>query len=108
MKLIQKILSHGLLIAFFVGVFFLYLYRADLFPQWFGEEAQSVAMMESGKPGQKSPVARDEAPQPIQKAERRRRCSRLEARHRNRWKKRPQRLKLPRRPRHQPVCRQPA
>ncbi|MCO6411850.1 MAG: hypothetical protein J5I92_03815 [Thiogranum sp.] len=43
MKLVQKILSHGLLIAFFVAVFFLYLYRQSLFPQWFGTESQSVA-----------------------------------------------------------------
>lgn len=43
MKLVQKILSHGLLIAFFIAVFFLYLYRQSLFPQWFGTESQSVA-----------------------------------------------------------------
>ena len=36
MRLFQKILSHGLLIGFFGAVFFLYLYRVDLFPQWFG------------------------------------------------------------------------
>ena len=41
MKVLQKILSHGLLIAFFVAVFFVYLYRGDLFPQWFDEQAQS-------------------------------------------------------------------
>jgi tetratricopeptide (TPR) repeat protein len=39
MKLINKILSHGLLIAFFVAAFFLYLYRVELFPQWFGDGA---------------------------------------------------------------------
>ena len=43
MRLLQKILSHGLLIGFFVAVFFLYLYRVDLFPQWFGDKAQTVA-----------------------------------------------------------------
>ena len=43
MRLLQKILSHGLLIGFFVAVFFLYLYRVDLFPQWFGGKAQTVA-----------------------------------------------------------------
>lgn len=40
MKIFQKILSHGLLIAFFVAVFFIYLYRVELFPQWFAEQAQ--------------------------------------------------------------------
>lgn len=43
MKLFQKILSHGLLIGFFVAAFFLYLYRVELFPQWFGTEMQPVA-----------------------------------------------------------------
>ena len=42
MKILQKILSHGLLIAFFIAVFFVYLYRGDLFPQWFGEQAQTA------------------------------------------------------------------
>jgi tetratricopeptide (TPR) repeat protein len=40
MKIFQKILSHGLLIAFFVAVFFIYLYRVELFPQWFAEQAR--------------------------------------------------------------------
>ena len=48
MKILQKILSHGLLIAFFIAVFFVYLYRGDLFPQWFDEQAQTaVAPAES-------------------------------------------------------------
>ena len=58
MKLIQKILSHGLLIAFFVAVFFLYLYRADLFPQWFDEQAETVAMTETETSAQSQPVQR--------------------------------------------------
>jgi tetratricopeptide (TPR) repeat protein len=41
MKIFQKILSHGLLIAFFVAVFFIYLYRGELFPQWFDQQARS-------------------------------------------------------------------
>jgi hypothetical protein len=41
MKIVQKILSHGLLIAFFVAVFFIYLYRGELFPQWFDKQAQT-------------------------------------------------------------------
>jgi len=41
MKIVQKILSHGLLIVFFVAVFFVYLYRGDLFPQWFDKQAQT-------------------------------------------------------------------
>lgn len=45
MKLVQKILSHGLFIAFVVAAFFLYTKRAELFPQWFakGGSAQAVA-----------------------------------------------------------------
>ena len=36
MKLVQKILSHGLFIAVIVAAFLVYTKRADLFPQWFG------------------------------------------------------------------------
>lgn len=43
MKLIQKILSHGLLIAFLVAMFFLYQERTELFPQWFGKSAQRAS-----------------------------------------------------------------
>lgn len=43
MKILQKILSHGLLIASFVAAFFIYLYRVELFPQWFDKQAQSKA-----------------------------------------------------------------
>jgi hypothetical protein len=39
MKLVQKILSHGLLIAFFVAAFFIYMNRMDLFPQWFAKSS---------------------------------------------------------------------
>ena len=37
MKLVQKILSHGLLIAFLVAAFFVYSNRNELFPQWFAK-----------------------------------------------------------------------
>jgi hypothetical protein len=40
MKLVQKILSHGLLIAFIVAAFFTYTNRAELFPRWFGKTEQ--------------------------------------------------------------------
>ena len=43
MKLVQKVLSHGLLIAFFVAVFFVYMNRAELFPQWFSRSAPVTA-----------------------------------------------------------------
>lgn len=43
MKLLQKILSHGLLIAFLVALFFLYQERTELFPQWFGQSAQHAS-----------------------------------------------------------------
>lgn len=39
MKLVQKILSHGLLIAFFVAAFFIYMNRMELFPQWFAKSS---------------------------------------------------------------------
>lgn len=69
MKLLQKILSHGLLIAFFVAVFFLYLYRVDLFPQWFGEDTQRLAKVEPGKLEKQSPVVPDTTAQPARQAE---------------------------------------
>lgn len=37
MKLVQKILSHGLLIAFVVAAFFIVTNRAELFPRWFAK-----------------------------------------------------------------------
>ena len=43
MKLVQKVLSHGLLIAFFVAVFFIYMNRVELFPQWFAKSAPVTA-----------------------------------------------------------------
>jgi tetratricopeptide (TPR) repeat protein len=45
MKLVQKILSHGLLIAFVVAAFFLYINRTELFPRWF--TGASVASVDS-------------------------------------------------------------
>jgi hypothetical protein len=42
MKLVQKILSHGLLIAFIVAAFFLVTNRAELFPQWFAKSQASA------------------------------------------------------------------
>jgi tetratricopeptide (TPR) repeat protein len=49
MKLVQKILSHGLLIAFVVAAFFLYTNRADLFPQWFAKSETSPVKMAAGE-----------------------------------------------------------
>lgn len=43
MKLIQKIVSHGLLIAFIVAAFFIYTNRMELFPQWFARSAPATA-----------------------------------------------------------------
>lgn len=43
MKLVQKVLSHGLLIAFIVAAFFIYTNRMDLFPQWFAKPAPATA-----------------------------------------------------------------
>ena len=65
MKIIQKILSHGLLIAFFVAVFFIYLYRGDLFPQWFDKQAQIEATPSHSAP-QQSPDVSGQEPQPAQ------------------------------------------
>ena len=55
MKIVQKILSHGLLIAFFVAVFFIYLYRGELFPQWFDQQAQTEA----------APATASTSPEPV-------------------------------------------
>ena len=51
MKLVQKVLSHGLLIAFFVAVFFVYMNRAELFPQWFSKAAPVSAAQSQVKAG---------------------------------------------------------
>ena len=55
MKLIQKILSHGLLIAFVVGAFFAYTNRAELFPQWFGKKEKAwqlfLSLVRAGESG---------------------------------------------------------
>ena len=78
MKLVQKILSHGLLIAFVVAAFFLYTKRAELFPQWFAgaQTPVAVAANEPSKPAKdvsrpkpekvisKQPVAPVEQPAP--------------------------------------------
>ncbi|HHH43756.1 MAG TPA: hypothetical protein ENK49_06430 [Gammaproteobacteria bacterium] len=42
MKLVQKILSHGLLITFIVLAFFFYMNRVELFPQWFSKPAPTA------------------------------------------------------------------
>ncbi len=42
MKLVQKILSHGLLITFIVLAFFAYMNRVELFPQWFSKPAPAA------------------------------------------------------------------
>jgi tetratricopeptide (TPR) repeat protein len=65
MKIVQKIFSHGLLIAFFVAVFFVYLYRGELFPQWFDKQAQTE-VTPSQSAAQQSPVVSAEEPQPAQ------------------------------------------
>jgi hypothetical protein len=67
MKIIQQILSHGLLIVFFVAVFFVYLYRGDLFPQWFEQQAQSGETSSQSAAAQ-SPVVGADEPQPAQAA----------------------------------------
>ena len=43
MKLVQKILSHGLFITVRVVAFLVYTKRADLFPQWFGASHAAAA-----------------------------------------------------------------
>jgi hypothetical protein len=43
MKLVQKILSHGLFITVIVVAFLVYTKRADLFPQWFGASHAAAA-----------------------------------------------------------------
>jgi len=43
MKLVQKILSHGLFIAVIVVAFLVYTKRAELFPQWFGASHATAA-----------------------------------------------------------------
>jgi len=63
MKIVQKILSHGLLIVFFVAVFFVYLYRGDLFPQWFDKQAQTE---ETPSAAAQSPVVSADESQPSQ------------------------------------------
>ena len=65
MKIVQKVFSHGLLIAFFVAVFFIYLYRGDLFPQWFDKQAQTEVTPAPSAAAQ-SPVVSTEEPQPAQ------------------------------------------
>jgi len=49
MKLVQKILSHGLFIAVIVAAFLIYTKRADLFPQWFGTSHTAAGRSTSDK-----------------------------------------------------------
>ena len=49
MKLVQKILSHGLFIAVIVAAFLVYTKRADLFPQWFGASHTAAGRSTSDK-----------------------------------------------------------
>ncbi len=63
MKMLQKILSHGLLIAVIVAAFFLYTNRAELLPEWFGkaETAQTAriderASVQPVEPGVTTPL----------------------------------------------------
>ena len=73
MKVLQKILSHGLLIAFIVVAFLVYTNRAELLPKWLGETettqtAQSDQVKESAAeitPGQTADLtAAEVAPVP--------------------------------------------
>jgi hypothetical protein len=61
MKMLQKILSHGLLIAVIVAAFFLYTNRAELLPNWFGkagsETAQTDGVNQSATVQATDPVA---------------------------------------------------
>jgi len=50
MKVVQKILSHGLLIAFMVAAFFIVTNRAELFPQWFAKLQASSSKAVSEQP----------------------------------------------------------
>lgn len=52
MKLVQKILSHGLFIAFVVAAFFIFTKRAELFPQWFAKSGSPVQVAA----GEKAPT----------------------------------------------------
>jgi tetratricopeptide (TPR) repeat protein len=59
MKLVQKILSHGLLIAFIVAAFFAYTNRTKLFPQWFGKTEKAVQQAANETPeGAPAPAER--------------------------------------------------
>jgi len=59
MKVLQKILSHGLLIAFIVVAFLVYINRAQLLPKWFGksETIQTSQVKESAPVQPVEPVA---------------------------------------------------
>ena len=53
MKMLQKILSHGLLIAVIVAAFFIYTKRAELLPEWFGKaETTQTARIDESAPAQ--------------------------------------------------------
>ena len=53
MKMLQKILSHGLLIAVIVAAFFIYTNRAELLPEWFGKaETTQTARNDERAPAQ--------------------------------------------------------
>ena len=53
MKMLQKILSHGLLIAVIVAAFFIYTNRAELLPDWFGKaETTQTARNDERAPAQ--------------------------------------------------------
>ena len=66
MKFIQKLLSHGLLIALGVAAALLYVYRAQLFPQWFGAGANSAgkSAVVASAPAAPEAVAPEAAPPP--------------------------------------------
>lgn len=49
MKLIQKIASHGLLIVITAAAIYIFMNRADLFPQWFAKSQPSVVNAATGQ-----------------------------------------------------------
>lgn len=56
MKLLQKILSHGLLIAFILAAIYAYIQRETLFPQWFPKSSHSHQQVEKDTQSKIEPV----------------------------------------------------
>lgn len=70
MKIVQKVLSHGLLITFFIAVFLIYFYRAELFPQWFAaqnvEQPEQTAASAVPAPVVSAPVTTSKPQTPVE------------------------------------------